>query len=78
MIHNTHKHYKLYPKVKEIDSPNGRPRSPAECLMEVLNLWLSQAYDATKHGEPTWEALCRAVSSSVGGNNPAGPRSEDC
>ena len=57
-----------YTKVMEIDS--GR-RSPADCLMDVIHLWLSQAYDTTKYGKPNWEALCRAVSSSVGGNNPA-------
>ena len=42
-----------------------------EALTEVLQKWLEQAYDVSKHGLPSWRTLVKAVNNRVGGNHHA-------
>ena len=41
-----------------------------DLLLAVLDLWLRQGYDTSKHGRPTWENLAKAVKNPNGGNDP--------
>ena len=40
-------------------------------LLQMITIWLKQAYDTEKYGKPTWPALIEAVRREIGGNNPA-------
>ena len=55
-------------KLKKIEKENS---DLADCMSEVLILWLDKAYNTKKFGEPSWELLVTAVAHPRGGNNPA-------
>ena len=42
-----------------------------DCLTDMLRLWLNEAYNVEKYGEPSWQSLGEAVRSPVGGDSPA-------
>ena len=39
------------------------------CLRAVITEWLKKSYDTTKHGQPSWERLVKAVADRMGGND---------
>ena len=39
------------------------------CMMGMLREWLTKNYDTTRHGEPSWETLSKAIRRRAGGNN---------
>ena len=53
-------------ELDEIESDN---RQSSDCLSRVLTLWLKNAYNTERFGEPSWELLARAVADPAGGNN---------
>ena len=55
-------------QLKTISSDNSH--SP-DCLTEMLDLWLKQSYNVSKHGRPSWQTLSKAVRHRAGGNDPA-------
>ena len=42
-----------------------------EAFSQVINTWLKQLYDVSKHGRPSWKKLVDTVASEAGGRNPA-------
>ena len=47
---------------------------PCDCekaFSQVINSWLKQLYDVSRHGHPSWRKLVYAIASEAGGKNPA-------
>ena len=44
---------------------------PTACLTSVLTEWLKKNYNVKRFGEPTWQALVKAVGDPTGGANMA-------
>ena len=47
------------------------PHSSDQSFSRVIDAWLKQLYDTSRHGCPSWKKLCEAVDSEAGGKNPA-------
>ena len=47
------------------------PHDCDEAYSRVIDTWLKQSYDTTRHGYPSWKKLAEAVASGAGGKNPA-------
>ena len=47
---------------------------PPACLTSMVTEWLNRNYNVKRFGEPTWQALVRAVSDPAGGANMAHAR----
>ena len=44
---------------------------PEYCLFTVVEDWLKKMYNTEKYGNPSWQALVRAVASPTGGADQA-------
>ena len=44
---------------------------PPACLTSTLTEWLNRNYNVKRFGEPTWQALVKAVGDTAGGANMA-------
>ena len=42
-----------------------------EAFSRVIDTWLKQSYDVSRHSHPSWKKLCEAVASGAGAKNPA-------
>lgn len=56
-------------KLKEIGAAH--PGDPAECLSDVVTVWLNKDYNWQKFGEPTWRRIVEVIAEPAAGGNPA-------
>ena len=47
------------------------PNDCEDAFSRVIDTWLKQLYDTSRHGHPSWKKLVEAVTSRTGGKNPA-------
>ena len=59
-------------KTSELDTiREDFPHNSDQSLSRVIDTWLKQRYDVSRHGHPSWKKLVEAVASEAGGKNPA-------
>ena len=58
-------------KASSLDTIKATEPDPKKCLNALMSAWLSKGYNYIIFGNPSWQLLCRAVHSPIGGNNPA-------
>lgn len=46
-------------QIDEIEGNN--PRNTTACLDDALQVWISQNYNTSKFGAPSWRTLCAAI-----------------
>ena len=58
-------------KYRDLEPLRHDCNSQKDRLRRMLNLWLTEAYNTSKYGPPTWRSLACAIESSTGANNRA-------
>lgn len=48
---------------------NDNPRDSEKALMQVINMWLAQNFNAKRFGAPSWRTLVNALAEPAGGND---------
>ena len=57
-------------KLSQLNRISSESNHMPDCLTKMLELWLNKSYDYTKHDQPSWQTLSKAVRHPAGGNNP--------